>query len=262
MTTVDAASSVDAATPANSPFQITVHSDADFASLPKKTSVFEIPIYGAMAVEDSKMLHAANVMAQYLDNDADGVIDNPQLVETMKEGRAFLVMWKSESDLNFDIPTGIGQDLGADETVPQWHVNHSGRFDASLEEVLHLITHAGYARLHPTVFGEVAGTQLADAMDIARGGHFQSIPMPYPAGAWYSYDDQTCDYACMVSEYHYWALTSILGAQADRLDEISQEWTLNTSEKVSSTDAAVFSLLSAPEYHFATTLPDGKYSPQ
>ena len=32
-------------------------------------------------------------------------------------------------------------------------------------------------------------------MDIARGGRFLSIPMDYPDTAWYTYDDETCDYA-------------------------------------------------------------------
>lgn len=261
-TAADATASHDAPTSVDGPFEITDHSDSGFEALPKKTSVFEIPIYAAAGVEDAKLLHAAVVMAQYLDNDEDGVADHPLVVAKMREVSAFLVMWKTESDLNIEIPDGIGQDLGADETVPGWHENHTGRFDASLEEVLHLITHAGYAQLYPEVFGEAAGSQIANAMDIARGGHFTSIPDSYPVNAWYSYDDQTCDYSCMISEYHYWALTSLLGAQAQRLDEIAQEWKLNTPDKVSSTDTGVHALLTAPEYSFATVLPDAEYLPQ
>jgi len=50
-------------------------------------------------------------------------------------------------------------------------------------------------------------------MDIARGGHFKKIPHKYPEIAWYTYDDRTCKYDCMATEYIYWELPSMLGAQ-------------------------------------------------
>jgi len=63
----------------------------------------------------------------------------------------------------------------------------------------------------------------------------------------------------MTTEYIYWSMSSILGAQANRLDEISQEWDLNTNALMQSTDAAVYSLLTDPQYKFPTVLPDGTY---
>ena len=63
------------------------------------------------------------------------------------------------------------QDLGADESRPEWHTNgHIGQFDAALEEVWHVISHTGYAHA-------------------------------YPLQAWYTYDDRTCEYECMTGEY-------------------------------------------------------------
>ena len=200
-------------------------------------------------------------MAQYLDNDEDGEVDNALVVDKMKEKKAFMVMWKKEKDLRVNIPNGWeGQDLGNDETHPDFvSQSLSGPFDASLEEVLHIITHAGYAEVYPDVFGEKAGSKLADAMDKARGGRFTRIPNPYPDGAWYSYDDKTCDYACMLTEYHYWTLTSLLGAQANRLNEIGQEWRANTPEKLQEMDADAYALLTDPQYHFPKVLPNGSY---
>ncbi len=242
-------------------FTIVANSDGILNSFNRKVEVFGIPIYAVSGVEDNKLLHAANVMAQYLDNNEDGMIDNQLVVDKMLENNAFMVMWKNENDLNINPPSNMeGQDLGNDETEPLFVSNgKTGAFDASLEEVLHIITHAGYAGVYPSVFGENIGSSLADAMDIARGGQFTSIPNPYPAGAWYTYDDSTCDYSCMTTEYIYWALTSILGAQENRLNEIGQEWTLNTAALVESTDPAVYQLLTDPQYKFPTVLPDGTY---
>lgn len=242
--------------PGNDPnFTIVAHTDAGFTSTNRKVVVFDIPIYAYAEVEDVKLLHAANIMAQYLDNNEDDIVDNMTLLNTLKANNAALFMWKTESQINLN-----AQDLGADETNPAWHTNgQTGEFDASLEEVFHVITHSGYAKAYPEIFGENQGTSLANAMDIARGGQFTSIPNPYPAGAWYTYDDATCEYDCMAAEYIYWAMTSILGAQSNRLNEIEQEWKLNTKEKVETQDPAIYQLLTDPQYGFPTVLPDGTY---
>jgi hypothetical protein len=243
-------------------FKIIDHSDQGFSSFNRKVVVFGIDIYAVSAVEDSKLLHAANVMAQYLDNDEDGSIDNQLVLNKMLENKAFLVMWKNENDLEIDPPFDrIGQDLGNDETVPLFVLNGKmGSFDASLEEVLHLVNNSGHSYAYPQVFGQIIGSELANAMDIARGGQFITVPGSYPENAWYTYDDETCGYAdCQTIEYLYWALTSMLGAQENRLNEIDNEWRLNTPELLQSSDTAMFSLLTNPEYKMPTQLPDGTY---
>ncbi len=242
-------------------FTIVSHTDEGLSKFNKKVVVFGIDIYAVSQVEDAKLLHAANLMAQYLDNNEDGTPDNQAVADKLVEEKAFMVMWKKENDLNINPPNNrLGQDLGNDETNPNYVSNgFTGRFDAALEEVLHIITHAGYAKVYLTIFGEKQGTSIANAMDLARGGQFTSIPNNYPAEAWYTYDDKTCEYNCQVTEYHYWALTSILGAQQNRLDEIGQEWKLNTKEKVQNKDATVYELLTDPQYGFPTVLPDGTY---
>ena len=249
--------------PGNDPnFTIVANTTAGLASFNRKVVVFGIPIYAVAAVQDIRLLHAANIMAQYLDNNEDGTIDNQTVLDHMLANNAFVVMWKNESDLDGVNPPGnaIGQDLGNDETIPEWHTSgQTGQFDASLEEIWHIISHAGHASAYPSVFGTSAGSSLANAMDIARGGYFTSIPTPYPANAWYTYDDQTCDYDCMGTEYIYWGMTSILGAQENRLDEIEQEWDLNTNTLMQNTDTALYGLLTDAQYHFPTILPDGTY---
>ena len=243
--------------PGNDPnFTIVAHSDAGFTSTNRKVEVLGVPIYAYANVEDVKLLHAANIMAQYLDNDEDGVVDNPALLSALISSNAALYMWKQEGQQG----SINAQDLGADESVPAWHNNgHTSRFDAALEEIWHVITHSGFANAYPDAFGEDAGTSLTNAMDIARGGRFQSVPSPYPGGAWYTYDDQTCDYGCMATEYIYWSMTSVLGAQENRAGEIQQEWKLNTKAKVQQMDTAIYQLLTDPQYVFPIVLPDGTY---
>lgn len=259
-TTTSTSSSSTSYTTTLTPF---ANPDSGFGIFTKKVVVFDVPLYGTNQVDDTKLSHAANVMAQYLDNDEDGVPDNPLVVEALKNNNGFMLVWKNESDLSiFDslANADAGQDLGADETIPAWHTNgQTGQFDATLEEVLHLITHIGYHNAYPNVFGEAVGSAIANAMDTARGGQFTSIPSSYPSGAWYTYDDDSCDYACQVTEYVFWALTSILGAHDNRLGEIDQEWLLNTNAKVQQTDPAVYNLLTDPQYGFPTVLPDGRY---
>ena len=228
----------------------------------KTTEIFGIKIYATNKVDNEKMLHAASILAEYLDNDEDGQVDNQKVVDKLIEKNVWLLLVKNESDQNdaerINLKNSNYQDLRDEEITL---VNGSPRFDASLEEVLHLITQHGYAEVYPEVFGEKKGSKMADAMDIARGGYFKKVPNEYPTNAWYTYNDESCDYSCQITEYTYWALTSILGGQDfnGRFDEIKDEWKLNTKEKVKNNDSDVYNLLTKSEYKLPTKLPNGKY---
>ena len=74
-------------------FTIISHSDQGFSSTNRKVSVFGIDIYAVSEVNDEKLLHAANVLAQYLDNNEDGNVDNNQAHDKMIENKAFVIMW-------------------------------------------------------------------------------------------------------------------------------------------------------------------------
>ena len=224
-------------------------------------TVFGVYLLASDGVPDDKLMHAAEVMAQYLDNDADGAVDVPVVVEAMVSRRSAMVMFEDERAAErSDAMRGLlddlaAQDLYADETAP------AGAFDASLEEVLHLITHVGYAHAFPQWYGE-RNSELSAAMDLARGGHFESVPSSYPPEAWYHYDDETCDYECMTTEYVYWALTSRLGAQAGRCESIAVEWEPCTPALVASMDPTVDVLLSDGRTRWPTVIPDGTYVPR
>ena len=235
----------------------------------KPVSVFGVNVFASAGTPDAKVLHAAHVLAQYLDNDEDGEPDDPAVLVAMVDhpGGSSLVMFADDAELEqsgiFEsaLPDQFPmQDLWGTETHPEGS-SLAGGFDATLEEVWHLVSSRGWASAYPDVFGEHQGTELTAAMDEARGGVFLTVPGAYPEAAWYHYDDVTCDYECMATEYFYWALTSRLGAQAypGRCAQIADEWEPCTAELLEATDATVWELLTASGYALPTVLPDGGY---
>lgn len=225
----------------------------------KHVDVLGLHVYASQLTPNAKVLHAANILAQYVDNDEDGQPDDAAVHATMLDLHASMLMWRTEnefenSDAEDIIPDWVWdstvlQALFGEETNPGYPGNQE--FDWALEECLHLVTWGGFSRTYPGVFGEFPGSQIAQAMDANI------------AGGWYHYDDPTCDYECLVTEYHYWALTSMLGAQSYpwRIGEIIDEWELYAPALVQQHDPAVHALLSDPQWNQPTVLPDGAYEP-
>ena len=251
----------------------------------KYVGVFGVHVFATASTAEAKVLHAANVLAQYLDNDEDGQADDPNIVAAMVAAKASVVMFATPAEEESYDLGALGDiemytiGLFGDETVIGYP-DQTSEFDASLEEILHLVTDAGWAGAYPADFAAATGSTVAAYMDAARGGHFEEngpddceddsagasgCALPpggiYPGAAWYTYDDPTCSYGCMITEYLYWATTSILGGQAaaGRFDEISGEWPLNTAALVASGDPDIYALLTANGYALPTLLPDGDY---
>ena len=234
----------------------------------RDASVWGLHVYATPSVGEDKLAHAVGVLGQYLDNDENCEPDDPAVLATLQGNRASLVMFATEAEVEANIRqlegafgAGYGlQDLYDSETHPDGAAE--GRFDASLEEVLHLVTHYGWSETYPEVFGE-RDSAMAEAMDVARGGHFESVPQSYPREAWYHYDDTTCDYECMATEYFYWALTSWLGGQdfGRRCNEIAVEWEACTPAEFETIDVAMHGLMTDPAYALPSVLPDGHYEP-
>ena len=134
-----------------------------------------------------------------------------------------IIKWAKKEKINmddFDEATNSLMMLSANEP-----------HNSYLEETLYLISDFVYAEAYPDIFGLYPGSKIALAMDKARGGFFEEIPKKYPKVAWYSYDDDECEYDCMIAEYFYWSVTSVLGAQKNRLDEVRDEWKYNTKKR-------------------------------
>ena len=187
-----AAVSLAAAAPGSAPQTLQPQEQVAFT---KKVMVLGVPIYATNTTSDEKLLHAAGVLAQFLDNDEDGVPDNPEIHQAIIDTNGAITMTKTGGEGRL-IPRGQrprGQGLYDEETRPG--ARQRGVFDTALEEIWHMVTDNGLSVAYPDVFNRVPGTQIANAMDLARGGRFERPPDEYPEGAWYTYYDETCDYA-------------------------------------------------------------------
>ncbi|MCG9128271.1 hypothetical protein JT359_11780 [Candidatus Poribacteria bacterium] len=244
-------------------------------------NVFGIHIFATSKTPERKLSHAAGVLAQYIDNNEDGIPDNQLVLSHLVSRDVFIIMPGTESEmdeLDLDIVQDAGfhygQDLYGEETNPDFIIDgeinapDGDYYDGALEEILHPITHHGYANAYPNVFGLRRGSLLSKCLDTARGGYFEHVPQDgpksgYPEEAWFHYTDETCDYGCMMTEYIYWALTSILETQdfPGRYEALKVEWELNTKEKVRTVDTSIYELMTNPKYMFPTKAPDGNYKP-
>ena len=232
----------------------------------KSKSVFGVHVFGTEDVMDNKFDHAVNILRDYLDNDGDGKADSIKLVQSLKREKAAMTIFFDEDEINEYIEKyekkieKIGanlQDLFDFEIIiPS---DNSGEFDASLEEVFHLISDYGYSKIYPEQFGAKKDSLIGQLMNNARGGYFKKVPKQYPDDAYYTYYDKSCNYKCQITEYFYWGMTSVLGGQqaAGRLEEIRDEWRLNTPAKVAEHDSGLFELLTNGQYMLPTVLPDG-----
>ena len=226
---------------------------------PNQIKVYGVKIIGTEITPLKDIEKAAKILKQWLDNDGDEKPDNSLVVSELIKNNAILAMGKTENDLedSFDNLIDVLEEIDVD--VDKFERSLVGLISeepniAYLEEILHLVTQVGYANAYPEVFGEFKGSRISQAMDIARGGFFNLTPKVYPENSWFHYYDKSCHYSCMITEYFYWSLTSLLGAQIDRYDEISEEWELNTPQKMEK-DKLIMEILKDEKYQIPTKLP-------
>lgn len=214
---------------------------------------FGIPVCATERVSDRALEHAAGVMNRLLDFDQNGTPDSPPVLAELRDSGAFYAVFPNERavDRFFDrLDDSQHDSYEASVVVMEDEMDISGRegWDPTIEEALHVITQFGYAEAFPEAFGEFRGSAIADLMDAARGGYHARVPNRYPAGAVYTYDDRSCDYGCQITEFTFWAITSMRGLNRNRADEIGDEWRLYTPELMASRAPGLVALLSDPRF--------------
>ncbi len=256
------------------------------ANYSKGLTVFGINILATSEVPDEKLLHAANITAELIDNNEDGTPDNTCVTSVLSILGGYVSMYNLQEgnsvEINIDPLDEVGAGgagLGAYETLHNYADGES--HDASIEEIFHLISQRGYSTVYPNVFGEsnTSTSSLTKAMDTARGGeqrcakeecnwNYNNTSCPIwsdlvdSGDAWYFYADPTADYATMMTEYIYWSVSSNFGmhdSSAGR-KKAKTEWCPNTNKLLKAQDPAVYKLVNNPKYAFPTVLPNASYS--
>jgi hypothetical protein len=225
-------------------------------------------IYAENSITDAKVLHAAAVAAELLDNNEDGIVDDSLIEAQLISENALMPIFFQDGNAAMNTfeynysGNGVSAVLYNNEIDPT-QTGHWGD-DASVEEIMHTINHVGHTYVYPNAFSLQASSSLMTAaMDVARGGQFMSVPNNYPASAWYHYDDITCDYECMAIEYIYWAQVSNMGILNDpsTCSGIANEWEPCSPSLFQSTDVAMYALVTELQYKLPQLAPDGNYCP-
>ncbi|WP_261859094.1 hypothetical protein [Photobacterium sanguinicancri] len=218
------------------------------AMFTQQARIFDaVTICATEKVAVDKLHYAANVTAKWLDNNDDGIVDEPALLPALRQQGAMLLMSEEGfSDKAFDIlmpqlETRIGQDLAANETAPM-----IGR-DASQEEIHHLIVNAGWQFVYPEIFS----SQQDQASLLYKQWEKAE------AAGYYDYGDPTCDDECKTVEFFYLATAAYLGSDAD-LE--SDEMRVKDRRSLRQRLPGIVALMESPDYHYPTHIwPDGKY---
>tara|TARA_B100000676_G_C17907377_1_gene748039 strand:+ start:75 stop:1079 length:1005 start_codon:yes stop_codon:yes gene_type:complete len=226
-------------------------------------------VYAEENISDDKVLHAAAIAAELLDNNEDGIVDDQLLKEELANRKALIPIlrneWSDAADDFFDNYNGDG----ASAVLFNFEIdpNNTGHWgdDATVEEVIHVINDIGHVSIYPDWFNlNPNSSYMSDAMDIARGGQFINHPDEYPEEAWYHYDDWTCDYQCMAIEYLYWCIVTDMGILDDiqTCNGIANEWELCTPELFEETDILMHALVNDSDLKLPQNAPDGNYCPE
>ena len=261
---------------------------------PQIKDVFGIKVYASASIDITKVEHAAAVLAEYLDNDQDGVADDQKVVNSLLRFKSGVAIHQNEEEEARAMPNYskltetndiylkalYGEEI---RPVGPRFLKGSYEADGSIEEILHLITVKGYSYAYPNTFGfedsfpgEAESSELSEAARIARGGIEDEARDSYPEDAWYRRYDAGCTWGCIINEYIYWGIISYLDGLNqscmdfdqicdDHLDAGSKffnEWELNTPEKIKNRDKSLHKILTSKEYILPAKLPSGNYSPK
>lgn len=235
------------------------------STLPKYTTVLGIPVLGTASVSDDAVKHAANLLGSYLDNNFDGVADNPTIYAEFNNGLFGIVVYSDSTE-----ETNLTSTLGAFKPNRTFSVleNEMNSYQIDgynnqrnlvqeklLKDLLMPMWSSNYADLSTT-----RPSTVTDAMDAARGG-YQAGGVPgynYPPFAWYT-DPNGLSYENLVYEYLYFLISSEAGSNSWRSATIVSIWDYYSSVLLQVNDEAGYNIVTDQTYIFPTTAPSIDY---
>ncbi len=250
--------------------KITVVQNEQLASyFDRQIEVFGLTIYAEPSVPHDKLVYVATVWAELIDNNEDGIVDDPKILDQLALSQAIMPVFGSQKSKAIrNIEKLIGDDqLGAILWAEEINPASPGIVgeDATVEELLHTMNSIGHVAVYPELFYlEPGSSALTEALDEARGGQFIKHPRRYPDEAWFHYDDRTCDYQCMAIEYLYWAILANMNTlnaiDPEVYEMIKGEWELIDRNALRS-DELMWKLLNESDVILPSRSPDGCYTP-
>ena len=241
----------------------------------KFIDVFGIHVVATPGAPLTYVEHTANVLAEYIDNDADGIPDDQAVLDALVTGNFVVPIWTESTRVAFwdnargtycEDNTGMAASMYYEsDTWALGGIEAAGTWDTNLEEVWHVVS-IGWYGTYPEYFGDEPGvSRLTEAMDTARGGQFLTIPSTYPADSWYRYYDHTCDYGCQMHEYFYWILMANIDALdpsiTDKCEQSQHEWRICNKAELEQVDVLAFDLFNNHGFSLPTNIPTGNYQP-
>ena len=215
--------------------------------------VFGASMWAVETFSEPLLRHVASIAAEYLDNNEDGIVDDPAVNAALVANYAAMYLVDAFDKFSkFDM-----SDSSAIHRMKDTVAQHSGEThpqalltdDVTLEEVNHLLQLAGYGSAYPalrpkTATGPLPNNLLTDAMRISQQN-----------GDYLRFDSAAS------MEFFYWGVTTLMGAQSlpGSHCEVSGEWKLCTPEELQARNPTFHALLTNPSYKLPTRLPDGRY---
>jgi hypothetical protein len=227
--------------------------------LPRYTTVFGIPVLGTATVSDLAIKHAANMLASYLDNNFDGVVDNTALLATFSSGLYGIVVYADSAEETTLASTfgsfAVNRTFGVYQSEMNSYLGDGSgsQRDLASEKILKNMLIPRISGLY-TELSTTRPSTLTTAMDSARGG-YQAGGVPsynYPEFAWYT-DTTGLNYNDLCYEYLYLLTTTMSGALVWRAPGITSLFDHYTSLTLAANDAAGYSIANTTSFYLPIT---------
>jgi hypothetical protein len=222
-------------------------SSAETETVPaeSETDVFGVRIVSNGA-PDAETAVIVETVRDLLDADDNGRADAPAVQEELaSEGATIVAVPSSRPHAKYHQASAT-LELGARSAADGL---------STTRQIESLLYRHGWSRVFDQVYGIRVGSDLAHAMDQARGGQFETVPDSYPAGAWFTQSREGCTYQCQLIEYFFHVHMTLRGEYEDEQACVALlgVWQTCTAEALRARDPLAYEAFTLREAGLAET---------